>query len=262
MSMKQRMVGVILTMVCAAVYAAPVLDATFDSLAVGPIDTGNVVAPSLLQLDAVTSGGSWSLDQSLGRLQSIAADGGGSGDRALLASDSSGDDGSTELGRVVLSGSVLLADLLANRQTLDIRLETAARDGGAGVAYHYTLRNSNQDVVFRLEWSDNGTGSSTVTVNGTVVTATGPDLLALAAWNASSAAIRTLQLSITGAGAFSGTFGAVSFSGTLQNIGVFPNVNALRFEHDGSVAGNKGVYLNDLSMVATTQQNGAVFRLR
>jgi len=217
-------------LICQSVQAAPVLTTDFASLANGTVTN--------LDLNGVTTGGSWVLNQA--RVANFEIQDSG-GDKALLLDDpdSTGNSGTVQFAAVLLSSAV---NLSTDSVTWDFR--TAARRTGTdkGLRYQFFSANGN-DVAATLDWYDTGFvslnfGEDTVNTANTAFTFLNP-------WNPSSASVRDVSVQFDGT-AVNVSFGGESLVGTVQNS--VTGIGRVRIYSISAASSARGLFLDDVTV--------------
>lgn len=214
-----------------AASAATVLSTNFAAHATG--------AATAATLNAVTTGGTWTLITGRGATYEIQDS---SGDKALLLDDpdTTGNNGVIQFAGIGLGSTI---DLTTSDVTWDF--STAARRTGANKGLRFEF-GTGATVAATIDWYSDGL----VTLNTSEDSANDATtaFTFLGSWNAASTAIRDLSVTFSGT-TVSATFGGATLEGTIQNS--LTTIGRLRIYSIGSDVAAKGLFLDDISVTAT-----------
>jgi hypothetical protein len=171
-------------------------------------DTHATTSATDASLNAVTTGGTWSLNGSIGATYDIQADG---TDKALLLDDTDGFVAEQLFASISLDSA---ADFSTNAVTWDF----GAAPRRTGQAKTLTFRFlSGGDTIANLVWSDDNStnDAGTISLNTDIEAQSFPFLFL---WDASSTAVKDASVTFSAAGV-AASFGSASLSASLLTGG-------------------------------------------
>ena len=222
--------------------AATVAEATWDGGTAGTV--------TATDLDALTTGGTWSLNGTRGANYTIEDDTGGDGDKAFRCDDASGGDGgSLDFATLTLDSPVSIS----GGNQLTVTLEIAARRTGGGKTHDIKLLDGTDTSAVSFSWWNSGE----VRINGTDPGAKVGPPLSVDPWDSTHARNYLLTITFNGDGTLDGSFGPRTFSG-VSVLNSVTSIAKLRLESGGSSTAAKGTHWNDIVLEAVIAGEPAI----
>lgn len=200
-------------------------------------------------LNAITSGGTWTLNTARGATYSVSTDASGvsAGDKALMLDDSSAPAANALFGTLTLNSA---ADFSTNAATFTT--STISRRSGGSRDLRYVFRDSSNVTIATIDWLAN----DTVIFNfGTPVAQTFTTLFS-DTWDGDDAGIKDITAVFSGS-TVTMTFGGVS-SGALplMNSGA-SNLSVFRVQNNSNPTA-AGLFLDDILVTQVPEPSAAL----
>ena len=228
---------------------------TIASVDFNEMDPGAVTAGTL---SAGTTGASWQLNflnqhgtGSNEVFYAVEADSAvGLDNQAFLMASNPSPAGTSEYARMTLDAPYALS-LLESEERFQLSFDARSRYGGGTRSYRYALLDSNDEMVFQIEWATNGDlriwdanrsdfrpGASSVDTH-----------TALTPWDSTNAQIQKVTLLIGNSGAYNLSWNHSGGTYTLAgSTHVVTDISHLTISSSFSSTGSKGVYMSGLRM--------------
>jgi hypothetical protein len=221
---------------------ATVLSVDFDSLTAGTIDTTNTTSPTLNELNAATTGGTWDLNPDSVVTHEIQSDAGGQGDKAFLSRASSAQWGAG----IDLDNAVDISEMTSD---LVINFTTATRDStGYTRDTHWYLFDGTTELV-DIEMDDGYVwlnGSNLGLLSGHA------DTVSVLPWDSTDQWVYSVLITIDNAGGLDlemstneSTPTTVSGSTTIPSTADFDRIE-MEWDHASS---KMGVYFGEIEII-------------
>lgn len=247
-SFKTPMKPALLSAACVLALFSTASAATLFSTNLQGIAPGTVTT---VDLNAVTTGGTWGFNTGGNRTQTIVQDGVAptTGDRALLFDDvdASGNGGTINFGSISLTTA---ANFATNAVTLTT--STGLRRTGGSKTYTYQFEGTGGTVGATITWT--GGTQETVSFNGGTPVNTGP--LFLGAWDEESTRVMDITAVFSG-GNVTLTWGGIS-SGSIPLLNGVTDLKNLRFVHGGSDGGPRGMFIDEILVTQVPEPSAAL----
>ena len=197
-----------------------------NSINPGPVTAAN--------LNAQTTGGTWSLNSGRGATYTIQETTAGA-DRALLADDAD----NSNAGTIQFASIVLNSPAVFSTNTVKVEFRTAPRRTGVGKALLYQFFDGNT-LAASLEWDH----SAQLSLNGAVGNSS---FTFLNSWNVASSAVRDVTV------AFAGNKVRIVFGGVLLHAPVLNSatrVTRIVVSSSSTAVESRGVFLDDITVTS------------